>query len=127
MAKPKWPSEAGIYLLVELYGLNVWLFTDVKSYQQALRCICGEEGDATAAGLTIYSVHKDGTNIFAIGVFDEEPCTLVHELAHATIFMCEHIGFSPADGDGEPFAYLQEYLYTKFIDHIYLEKLDDPD
>ncbi len=115
MAKPKWPTEDGTYLLVELYGLNIWLFTEEKPYQKAMRCIHGESDDSKVCGLTTYSVHKDGTNIFAVGVFDNDPGTLVHELAHVTIFACEHLGFEPSDGNGEPFAYLMEYLYTNFL------------
>jgi len=119
MASPQWPENEGVYLFVELYNLNVWLFTDEKPYKKAMKCIDGESAeDSKACGLTTYSVHKDGTNIFAVGVFDEDPATLVHELAHVTIFACEHLGFEPQDGSGEPFAYLQEFLYTNLLPHI---------
>jgi hypothetical protein len=59
--------------------------------------------------------HNDELQLeILVGVFDGTNRTLVHELGHAAIIICEDKGFTPQDGNGEPFLYLLDYMVDYF-------------
>lgn len=53
---------------------------------------------------------------YLVGVFDGEPGTLVHELAHTAFKILRDVNV-PVHHDGrqEAFCYLQQWLFDKFV------------
>jgi hypothetical protein len=56
-----------------------------------------------------------------VGVFDRDPVTLVHELAHAVEHVADHVGLTRGFPN-EPVAYLLERMYRECIPFITTER-----
>lgn len=115
--KPKWPT-GGKFLFIELYRLNVWLFTKREDWDAAVGYLGISEAKQDGQLGISMSANRDNENIFLVGVFDGDHGTLVHELAHTTLDMCTMLSFDPQAGNGEPFAYMQGYMFDKFHQFI---------
>jgi len=88
------------------------------SFSKEIRKCLDEEDDVLPPGLTLdIPCSLGGRDIFVI--FEGTPKTLkdgviIHELYHATRHICRNRGVD----DEETEAYMQEYLYEKFKEHI---------
>lgn len=81
-----------------------------------------EEG--RAAGLTLHLCGRPKNKFIIVGVFDGSLKTLVHELAHAVMFVMEFIGTDPRGEGQEAFAYSLDNAYG-FAAPL-LKKIKDP-
>lgn len=117
--RKRWPT-GGHVKQMPLYGGNIWLFTDRPKYNQACRYVNSDHGDNCphSAGLMVQAVRNHKERIYLIGVFNRDLGTLLHEIAHVCLNAVEHVGFHPKDGNGEPFCYLLDNLFSHFRHHL---------
>ena len=101
---------------IPLYGGHIWFFTDVSAYNEASNQLDEDSGESheRGVGMTRVYVDEEDRRIYMVGVFDKGLQTLVHELGHVTIIVCEYAGIDPRSGNGEPFCYLLDYLFAEF-------------
>jgi hypothetical protein len=106
-----------------LYFVKLWpyprrlaLFRDRAAYLAYLdkHCACSAQSDGHRADDKTHGQMSEviGTNIYAVGIFDEDPATLVHELAHVCINLLDGLGMPITHDSSEAFCYLQGSLYA---------------
>ena len=101
------------YLHVPIYGATVYFFTSRKKYQKAKEHL-GKEVNLTGIdGRVACMTHKDGYDIYLIGVFTSDLPTLVHEVTHLTLMIAENAGIQAYDSVSEPICYLNGYLFKE--------------
>src|ERR1700744_3872432 len=99
---------------VPLFAGTVHFFTDRAQFMRFYDSFGGSsklEDDATGGYAS-----ADGTDgiVHMLGVFNGARSTLVHELGHCCMRICEHAGFEPNEARGEPFCYLLAGLFPEF-------------
>lgn len=72
-------------------------------------------GNATlldrAGGANTFKNTQGGLDIHLIGVFDNKPSTIAHEVAHIVFDICQTVGIEVKTGQAnETFCYLLDYL-----------------
>lgn len=77
-----------------------------KECEKAQIDVHAPEGSYAGLCITTFS-----TSI--VGCFDKSVSTLVHELSHAALNICKARNIDPVQAEGEPFAYLLEYLFDE--------------
>lgn len=99
-------------LNVHPYTANVW-FTNSRQlhYKQCIKVIGPREELVTdASGVCSYD---DARLNLVIGLFNDSPYTLIHEIGHAVIDIFEGVGM-PVNGDtSEAFCYLLDSMYKQ--------------
>lgn len=102
-------------LPIPIYGGEVWVFKTKAGLLRAQLELGDEEEiqeDTLGDSWVVPSPYKN-ESIYLVGVYDNDLGTLVHELAHTTLSIIETANFNAHDGNGEPFAYLMNYLFDK--------------
>lgn len=102
---------------IPIYSNKIILTTDPNEFEQLQSkhgCIELEYPIDHYRGLTQHYYNNEPSLVLLVGVFDRSIRTLVHELGHAALQICEDKGFNPHDGNGEPFLYLLDYLVDYF-------------
>jgi hypothetical protein len=98
-----------------IYGGHVYFYDDPILFGEACRQYdLDEEVEEGTLGQFVVGHLEDTTPVYLLGVFDHSSVTLVHELGHMCLNIIEHRGFSAHDGNGEPFCYLMDWLFTQF-------------
>lgn len=95
------------------YTANVWFTNSRRLHLNKCRAAIGpreEPADAHCSGCCSYDA--ECMNI-VIGLFSDNPYTLVHEVGHAVINIFEGVGM-PINGDtSEAFCYLLDSMYKQ--------------
>lgn len=115
-----WPEKA-VWHRTELYGQAVCFVQTEEDYTAALAYYGVKHRPSTLFGRSQWCVSKTTPNVafFMVGVFDGNYATLVHELAHCTFFVLEHVGVPVKRGaPNESFCYLLDHLYSTFAPHL---------
>lgn len=95
------------------YPRRLALFRDIDTYTAFLdrHCTCTWPHEHRPDGHG-QMARVVGTNIYAVGVFNDDPATLVHELAHVVIDCFDTLGLPINHDASEAFCYLQAGLYA---------------
>jgi len=97
------------------YGMYLHLYNDREKYRQAINALKGarnavtQERASRADGMCFH--HPQG-HIW-VGVFKKDPSVLIHELSHAVDMITDHVGLPHGTDNGEPRAYLLDYMFSK--------------
>lgn len=118
MKKRKWPKKKLHWQFIDLYNVGVWMATSRKVYNQAMTYLKSECRAEGVAGRASYLLSDTGNSLFIVGVFDGGMDTLVHELGHTALQLCAFLNIDPSAAQGEPFCYIQSFLFDKFKDRI---------
>ncbi|MEM5400845.1 hypothetical protein [Paraburkholderia unamae] len=109
--KAKLPKGA-VLISIPLFGGTVVFVQSKADYDQTLAALTNQpykpDPDAIRmAGEATSLVSDEGARVYILGVFDNNLYTLVHEAAHCTFFLCDHIGIETRPGDAnETYCYL---------------------
>lgn len=98
---------------VPIYGGIVKLCTTREDFLSIL-----EEHDedselnvADCCGISKFIYCEEGEGpVYAVGVFDEDLLTVVHEFGHIAVYIADHAGWQISEATTEPFSYLLEEL-----------------
>ncbi len=118
-----------IIMELPIYGGTIKFFTETTEYEEECITLDIPDHDLEEGILGIFNktAKDDGTPVYLIGVFDNKTTTLVHELGHMCLDVCEHRGFSAHDGNGEPFCYMLDYLFRLFEQHLNVDTNHQPE
>lgn len=94
---------------VDIYSYEVIIVGTREAFNAAVKRRGFEPADTGDAAGVCYSF----SHVSFIGIFDREIDTLVHELTHATLFILKSRSIDPLSSNGEPAAYLMEYLFNR--------------
>lgn len=104
-------------LSVPIYGGEVWRFHDYASYAaSAKRMLPGEEitDDNRTLGETLGVSCPDGSlRCLVFWKLDAEDAVKVHECVHIAMEILKYVHIDPTSSDGEPMAYLTDWLYDQ--------------
>lgn len=96
-------------IMIHPYGYTLWLTTSHAEYERKTKALrgygSGRDSDS-ACGLC----GQAGRN-FIVGVFSEGVDTLVHELMHVVLHLCDDLSIKLIE-DQEPMCYLMGKLVT---------------
>jgi hypothetical protein len=98
-------------LNIPLYGGKIVIIQDPLEFVE----MTDEEDDLSDhRGIVHFGVDENSYSVvYYVGVFDNELSTLVHELSHTCLMIVARSQFSAHDGNGEPFSYLLDYLFSQ--------------
>lgn len=111
--KPKVPRPWRV-IDVPLYGGQVAIYTDRLRMIKALHGLSVDAEVGAEGGSCLPLERTDGV-IYLAGWYDGKRPTLVHEMAHASLFILTRAGIDPRDSQGEAFAYLLEHLVNELL------------
>jgi len=115
MAK-KFPKKCKIYKL-PIYNIPVIFFTDKKEFINAEKFMGAHDGNTfhgTGGYVGRYEDLETGEVTIMIGVFEHEYNFLVHELLHATVFICDTCGIKMDTQNHEAWCYIIGDLMDAF-------------
>lgn len=104
---------------IPLYHGTLWFVRTPEEFIGLATLLKMPLGEASASGFIVEHmsdglsqthVNALGHGEYLLGVFNKESGVIAHECGHIAIMICERAGFSPDDGDGEPFCYLLGWL-----------------
>lgn len=107
--------RAKLHLPLDPYPVTLHLYTSRATYcriangirpRERLNPRDGNDGLCTRFGADVM-----------VGVFNRDPATLVHELAHAVEHVADHVGLTRGFPN-EPVAYLQERMFRECVGAI---------
>jgi len=112
--KVRRPPKAQVYE-IPLYAGLIYFFTDRAAFKRSLRDVTEVNLDVldTASGLTV-TVPGEDQAIYVVGIFEGGLRTLVHEMLHVTLEICDRVGMDPVAANGEPACYLMDTLFDRF-------------
>lgn len=99
---------------VPTYGGSVLLYSDRAKWHAAEAALSGETDykDGNPRGAVARLVFADGKAVYIVGLFCRDPAIIAHECGHLALFVFDRAGVDPICGNGEPFCYLLDTLYT---------------
>jgi hypothetical protein len=111
--KRKWPKITEF--IVPIYGGRVALVKSLKVWKQCVDYLAGPGKEMpTGCGGAHQHFTAPGSSVYLVGVFDGRKSTLVHELAHCTFSVMDHVGIpTPPDEKNEAYCYLLDALFEK--------------
>lgn len=98
---------------VPLFNDKVLIYTDQDAWQAHRDRTSDGEPLGVVAGATARLSYPDGTMELAVGYFDGELGTLVHELTHAAVFVLQRHGIDPQNDNAEVLARIMDHLFTE--------------
>ena len=110
-------------LEIPVYGGYIHFFTEFPKFNQHHKKSCKEEVEHALGWTASYT--ENGKHNIMVGVFDNDPQTLVHECIHASLFVFDRVNIDPTAESGEPFAYFTDCLYGMMVKHLKLTKTVD--
>jgi hypothetical protein len=120
-AAAKWPK--GIKTVeIPMYAGLVCLATNLEDWVAMCRYVgVKPDDDGTWCGISWNLRHETTKErVYLVGVLDDNPTTLIHELAHTTFQLHADVGLDldHENGNCESFTYLQGYLYDELKDYV---------
>lgn len=98
---------------IPIYGGKIILVKDRKQFHRLAHKYNREcERDDYCYGRCL-ELSRRGVTHYLVGVFNGEQRTLVHELAHATMWTLDRVGINPTDSNGETYCYLLAQLFAE--------------
>lgn len=119
----KRPPKGVLVVHIPLYGGYVWVARSQAQYNATLEYLDIETDDALpCAGCAQRIVNKrTGGRIYLLGLFEAEPGTLAHEVAHIAFYVFEDVGAAALDGKcNEAYCYLLGWLVWKIKEGLQL-------
>lgn len=109
----KWPTNKLKYYDVPLYKQRIWLVTDREVFSECMEVLGQDRKELPyAAGkFSLFTNNKTGQSVFMVAVFDGTETTLLHECAHATFIVLEHVGVDAMERCNEAYCYLLEDMF----------------
>lgn len=113
---------------LDIYGIQIPVFIDMKSRNEAIKSIGIEpkDFDTPFYGLACYEDHPDGSSILSLVLTPESNLqTWSHEASHLTDFVFDMVGISTSLECTEPRAYMLGYIVARIAEimHDYEESL----
>ena len=109
----KWPTKKLKFAPVAIYGVNVWLATDIKTHGKAAKVLHTETPTHVSGCYSSHINENTGEMVFLIGVFNGDDSVLAHECAHAAFGILLNAGVDPLEGNNEAYCYLLGYLFRE--------------
>lgn len=100
------------------YPGEIFLFDGFNAFQRMYKKMSGRQHahkKSEAAGRTVQMVVEGCADTFLVYIKPgaSRQTTTVHELAHVALHTFKNIGVHPHDGNGEPFCYLLDRLFSE--------------
>lgn len=119
MARVKFPSNCCKTLKIPIYGQVIYFFDNLDSWNAVREWFGHDPYEPGSVGISSWYRHKDtGKKYYALGVFDGDLGTLVHESVHVATDMCEDLGIQFSGEQNEPIAYLIDYIFTNLRKYV---------
>lgn len=103
---------------IPIYGGKLQLILSPESFEETVSEVDPDCSLHDHRGLVQVEFDENHSPTYFVGVFDGKLNTLVHEVSHAALMIVERSGFSPLDGNGEPYCYLVDYLFNILAEEI---------
>lgn len=104
--------------MIPLYGGRVVAYNKRSAYIETIKACGAPEGDdmETCRGMCFPAQNEAGGKLYALGWFDGDCQTLVHECGHVAMFVVMHAGINPTDSSGEAYCYVLDHVFGQIVD-----------
>jgi hypothetical protein len=101
---------------IPVFGGKLMLCCSREEWSALAEAYAGDPDTEGCHGLTIRYRTKEDGRVYAIGVFDGNIDTFIHELAHAVFFLLGDVGVTLEDGGAnEAYTYTAGFLVREAL------------
>ena len=101
---------------IDIFGQRVSVFLTIEDYEKALDWRGEPKNASYGSAHCVHSIlinEKRENSLFMIGWFTDDVSSLIHEIVHIAIMLCDYIGHTITPTD-EIVPYITQLLFSKF-------------
>ena len=99
---------------VPIYDQTIYIADSREKYREMMEWVKSDTRDIhIVGGQSRQMQNQDGQSFIAVGVFDNDESTLVHECAHAAFQVLSFVGVDPTERNNEAYCYLLGFIFRE--------------